>query len=58
VTTPEPLPPNDPLWSAPNCYITPHVAGGHQDEQRHLVRHFLDNLRRFERGEELLDRVV
>ena len=27
VTDPEPLPPNHPLWSAPNCFITPHVAG-------------------------------
>ena len=24
VTTPEPLPPEHPLWSAPNCTITPH----------------------------------
>src|SRR4051812_40854832 len=22
----EPLPPEDPLWTAPNCYITPHTA--------------------------------
>ncbi|HWP41079.1 MAG TPA: D-2-hydroxyacid dehydrogenase, partial [Tepidisphaeraceae bacterium] len=29
VTTPEPLPPDDPLWSTPNCYITPHSGGGH-----------------------------
>lgn len=27
VTTPEPLPADDPLWSAPNLFITPHVAG-------------------------------
>ncbi|MHB1021777.1 MAG: 2-hydroxyacid dehydrogenase [Acidobacteriaceae bacterium] len=26
VTDPEPLPPEHPLWSAPNCLITPHVA--------------------------------
>jgi phosphoglycerate dehydrogenase-like enzyme len=27
VTEPEPLPPDHPLWSAPNCLITPHVGG-------------------------------
>jgi phosphoglycerate dehydrogenase-like enzyme len=58
VTDPEPLPPDHPLWSAPHCYITPHTAGGRDDEFEHLVRHFLDNLRRFERGEPLRDRVV
>jgi phosphoglycerate dehydrogenase-like enzyme len=26
VTDPEPLPPEHPLWRAPNCLITPHVA--------------------------------
>jgi len=27
VTDPEPLPPDDPLWSAPNLLLTPHIAG-------------------------------
>lgn len=27
VTDPEPLPQDHPLWKAPNCLITPHVAG-------------------------------
>lgn len=27
VTNPEPLPPDHPLWSAPNCLITPHIGG-------------------------------
>jgi phosphoglycerate dehydrogenase-like enzyme len=58
VTTPEPLPPEHPLWTAPNCHITPHMAGGHQDEPERLVRHFLDNLGRFTAGRELLDRVI
>jgi phosphoglycerate dehydrogenase-like enzyme len=26
VTTPEPLPPDDPLWRAPNLLITPHMS--------------------------------
>jgi phosphoglycerate dehydrogenase-like enzyme len=57
VTEPEPLPDDHPLWAEPNCYITPHVAGGHVDEAGTLVRHFLKNLERFVRGEALLDRV-
>ncbi|MCD6075336.1 MAG: D-isomer specific 2-hydroxyacid dehydrogenase NAD-binding protein [Rhodospirillales bacterium] len=28
VTDPEPLPKNDPLWTAPNLVISPHAAGG------------------------------
>jgi phosphoglycerate dehydrogenase-like enzyme len=57
VTTPEPLPPEDPLWALPNCHLTPHVAGGHGDEYDRVVAHFLGNLGRFQRGEPLLDRV-
>lgn len=58
VTDPEPLPDNHPLWREPNCFITPHVAGGHRNEACTLLRHFLENLGRFEKGEELLDRVL
>jgi phosphoglycerate dehydrogenase-like enzyme len=58
VTDPEPLPPAHPLWEAPNCFITPHVGGGHSTEKERQVEHFLDNLRRFERGEELRDRLL
>jgi len=58
VTEPEPLPPEHPLWQAPGCHITPHMAGGRNTEHLALVRHFLANLGRFERGEPLLDRVV
>ncbi len=56
VTDPEPLPAEHPLWTAPNCFITPHTAGGHHDEGDRLVAHFLDNLQRFARSEPLLDR--
>jgi phosphoglycerate dehydrogenase-like enzyme len=58
VTEPEPLPDDHPLWAQPNCFITPHVAGGHADEAKTLVRHFLKNLDCFVRGEPLLDRVM
>ena len=57
VTSIEPLPPEHPLWSAPNCFITPHVAGGHGDEYSRLVALFLENLDRFLRGQPLVGRV-
>lgn len=58
VTEPEPLPDDHPLRAEPNCFITPHVAGGHAREYESLVRHFLANLHRFLAEEPLLDRVV
>lgn len=58
VTDPEPLPPDHPLWGEPNCYITPHTAGGHANEKERQVRHFLDNFRRFTSGENLINRIM
>jgi phosphoglycerate dehydrogenase-like enzyme len=58
VTDPEPLPDGHPLLAEPSCFITPHVAGGHRDESKTLVRHFLANLGRFVRSEPLLDQVM
>lgn len=58
VTAPEPPPPEDRLWSAPRCDLTPHMAGGRDTEFVAMVEHFLANLKRFERGEPLIDRVV
>lgn len=58
VTDPEPLPPAHPLWDTPNCLITPHVAGTHDNEQARLLEHFLTNLAAFEAGQPLCDRVI
>ena len=58
VTDPEPLPKDSPLWSAPKVFITPHTAGGHRGEEVRLVRHLLENLVRFRKGETLADRVM
>lgn len=58
VTDPEPLPVEHPLWSTLNCYITPHIAGTHSNEEERLVQHFLANLAAFEAGRPLTDRVV
>ena len=58
VTDPEPLPVDHPLWSSPNCYITPHIGGTHSDEDVRLVQHFLANLQAFEAGQPLTDQVI
>jgi phosphoglycerate dehydrogenase-like enzyme len=58
VTEPEPLPDDHPLRKEPRCFITSHVAGGQQNEEEAVARHFLDNLRKFEKGEALVDRVM
>lgn len=58
VTDPEPLPTDHLLWTAPNCFITPHTAGGCDDEMNMLVEHFLENLRRYTAGESLINRVI
>lgn len=55
---PEPLPPEHALWNEPHCHITPHLAGGHREQDENLVRHFTDNLGRFLRQEPLVDRIV
>jgi phosphoglycerate dehydrogenase-like enzyme len=47
VTEPEPLPDGHPLWTAPNCTITPHVAGAttrYFDNVYPLVRSQLERL--------------
>jgi len=54
----EPLPPSNPLWSAPNCFITPHTAGGRSDQDVALVRHFLANFAAFTSDAAMTDRVV
>lgn len=54
----EPLPVSHPLWTTPNCFITPHTAGGRHDQDQAIVRHFLDNLAAFIAGQPIVDRVV
>lgn len=54
----EPLPTDHEFWSLPNCFITPHTAGGRHDQDTAIVRHFLGNLAAFEKGGAMVDRVV
>ncbi len=58
VTEPEPLPPDHPLRAERNCFITPHIAGGHHRESQTLVRHFLRNLKNYTEGLPLIDQIM
>ncbi len=51
----EPLDPSSPYWDLPNVIVTPHTSGAMQDYWTPLVELFADNLRRFEKGEPLLN---
>ncbi len=55
VTEPEPLPPSDPLWAAPNIRITPHVAWSSAGTPGRIFKLFADNLARLAAGEPLLN---
>jgi phosphoglycerate dehydrogenase-like enzyme len=51
---PEPLPPDDPLWSAPNTIHSMHLAGRSQTGMfRRAARLFLDNLAAYRAGRPL-----
>ena len=49
----EPLPSDHPLWSLENVLISPHSADRTSDSHDRAVRFFIENYRRFERGEAL-----
>jgi phosphoglycerate dehydrogenase-like enzyme len=51
----EPLDPSSPYWDLPNVIVTPHTSGAMPDYWTPLVELFADNLRRFEKGEPLLN---
>jgi phosphoglycerate dehydrogenase-like enzyme len=57
VFTQEPLDPSSPYWDLPNVIITPHVSGALQDYWTPLVALFSENLRRFDRGQPLMNTV-
>jgi phosphoglycerate dehydrogenase-like enzyme len=49
----EPLPPGHTLWTLDNVLISPHTADRATDSHERAMRFFIENLRRFERGDEL-----
>jgi phosphoglycerate dehydrogenase-like enzyme len=54
VTDPEPLPDGHPLWSLPNCLITPHVGNTPEMAKPLLSARIAENTRRFGAGEPLI----
>jgi phosphoglycerate dehydrogenase-like enzyme len=54
VTDPEPLPDDHPLWSTPNCIITPHVANTPEMALPLLAARITENVRRWANGEPLI----
>jgi glyoxylate/hydroxypyruvate reductase A len=53
----EPLPPDSPLWTTPNLYISPHSSAGGDDYGRRAFDLFCDNLARFVDGQPLVNLV-
>lgn len=51
----EPLPDDSPLWTANNLVISPHMSGDYVGHHRTLLEQFTANLRRYLRGETLLN---
>ncbi|MFZ5869654.1 MAG: D-2-hydroxyacid dehydrogenase [Actinomycetota bacterium] len=51
----EPLPPDSPLWDAPNLTITPHMSGDVVGWRDALARQFADNARRWLDGQPLVN---
>lgn len=54
VTEPEPLPEGHPLWTLPNCIITPHVGNTPEMAVPLLAERIAENLRRWDAGRPLL----
>jgi phosphoglycerate dehydrogenase-like enzyme len=57
VTDPEPLPKGHPLWSAPNCFITPHIAGSVEGFSIRGYKFAAQQVRRYLAGEPMLNQV-
>ena len=55
VTSPEPLPPDSPLWDFENVIITPHVAGQIGWRVDDVCDIYCENVRRYRAGEPLIN---
>ncbi|MHC5769136.1 MAG: D-2-hydroxyacid dehydrogenase [Nostoc sp.] len=49
----EPLPPESPLWSLPNAFITPHCSALSPRLRERIAQLFIDNLQRYQNGQPL-----
>ncbi len=57
VLTAEPPAADNPLLSAPNCYLTPHIAWATFEARNRLMAIATENVRQFVEGEEVKNRV-
>lgn len=55
VTDPEPLPEDNPLWSAKNAIVTPHISGLGNEYSERAYDLFIENWGRKERGERMFN---
>ncbi len=55
VTDPEPLPNDHPLWKLDNVIITPHISGTGGEGREKVVNLVIENLRRYQAGEPMLN---
>jgi phosphoglycerate dehydrogenase-like enzyme len=53
----EPLPAESPLWDMPNVIVTPHNSSASLGNDERVYEIFVDNLRRYARGEALMNQV-
>jgi phosphoglycerate dehydrogenase-like enzyme len=58
VTWPEPPAAGSPLYTLPNVFLTPHMAGSMGPECRRMGRFMADELGRYLRGDSLLGEVT
>lgn len=54
----EPLPPDSPLWDAPNLLITPHMTPRMPDKTQRSIDTITENARRYRAGEPLLNAIT
>ncbi|MDQ3249438.1 MAG: D-2-hydroxyacid dehydrogenase [Chloroflexota bacterium] len=57
VTAVEPLPADNELWRAPNCFITPHCSPSSEQTRKNVTAMLKENLTRYLAGQPLLNLV-
>ena len=58
VTDPEPLPPDHPLWSAPNLIISPHVGGNSTAFEPHGRKLIEEQCQRYANNQPLINEIA
>ena len=51
----EPLPQDSPLWSLPNCLLTPHSSGHSLQKEQRVIALLKENVQRFAQGQPLIN---